>query len=316
MTAVEEKIRETAEKLLADGTVEVVLGYGPGTVPAKTTPSFARTADQAGRLVWNSFCENNLAKFLVKRSGKIAVVAKGCDSRALVALMRENQFQRDSIYIIGVPCSGMVDRRKIDKIMAGRELVSAVEEDGQIVLEGRGFKETLPLADLLHETCATCRHPNPVLYDTLVGEEVPVKDAPKYSAVDALEGLSAGERDAYFAREMQKCIRCYACRQACPMCYCTECFVDSTQPAWIGKTNDPGDTLLFHAGRAYHLAGRCVECGACDRACPMGVNQLLLIRKINKDVEDMYGYEAGIRVEDTPALSTFNPDDPQAFLVE
>ena len=316
MTAVEEKIRETANALLADGTVELVLGYGPGTVPLKTTPLFARTASEAGQLVWNASCENNLAKFLIKRPGKIAVVAKGCDSRALVALMRENQFGRDRIFIIGVPCSGMIDRRKVEKILAGRELIQAVEDGGRLVLEGRNFKESVLLSEVMHETCASCRYPNPVLYDVLVSDPVPAKDAPKYGAVEALEGMSAGERDTYFAGEMQKCIRCYACRQACPMCYCTECFADSTKPAWIGKTNDPGDTLLFHAGRAYHLAGRCVECGACDRACPMGVNQLLLIRKINKDVEDMYGYEAGIRVGDTPALSTFKPDDPQAFLVE
>jgi len=313
---VEEKIRETAQKLLAEDTVEVVLGYGPGTLPGRTTPLFARNAQEAGQLVFNAFCENNLARFLVKRPGKAAVVAKGCDSRALVALMRENQISRDQLFIIGVPCSGLVDRRKVEKFLAGREPARVEVQGDRLVLEGRGFAESVPLADYLHETCATCRHPNPVLYDVLAGEEVPAREAPKYTLVEAVEAMSAEERDAYFAREVQKCIRCYACRQACPMCYCTECFVDCTRPVWIGKTNDPGDTLLFHAIRAYHLAGRCVECGACDRACAMGVNQMLLIRKINKDVEEMYGFEAGLHVEDTPALATFKPDDPQAFLVE
>ncbi len=316
MKEVEAKIKETARRLLADGTVELVLGYEAGSVPLRSTPCFARTAADADRLVWDGTCENNLARYLVKRPGKTAVVAKGCDSRALVALMRENRFTRDQVYIIGVPCTGMIDRHKVAGILAGRELVRAAPAAGRLVLEGRGFTESVELSQVRHETCATCRHPNPVLYDVLAGEEVPVRDAPRYARVEALERLTAAERDAWFAREMAKCIRCYACRQACPMCYCTECFADCTRPVWTGKTNDPGDTLLFHAGRAYHLAGRCVECGACDRACPMGVDQFLLIRKINKDVEDLYGYEAGLKVEDTPALATFNPDDPQAFLVE
>ena len=316
MTEVAEKIRAKAAELLAGGTVELVLGYEKGTVPLRTTPCFVRDAADVGRLVWNGSCENNLAQFLIKRPGRAAVVAKGCDSRALVALMRENQIQRDQVFIIGVPCTGMIDRRKVEKILAGRELVEAAEEGGRLVLKGHGFTESVPLAEVVHETCATCRHPNPVVYDVLIGEEVPPKDAPRYTLVERLEAMTVAERDAFWAREMQKCIRCYACRQACPMCYCSECFVDCTRPAWIGKTDDPGDTLLFHAGRAYHLAGRCVECGACDRACPMGVNQFLLLRKINKDVEDMYGYSAGLRVEDTPALATFNPDDPQAFLTE
>ena len=74
--------------------------------------------------------------------------------------------------------------------------------------------------------------------------------------------------------------------------------MDSTRPQWIGKTTDPSDTLIFHLTRALHLAGRCIECGACERACPMGVDIRKLNRKLAGDVKELFGYEAGISLEE------------------
>ena len=131
---------------------------------------------------------------------------------------------------------------------------------------------------------------------------------------EEFESWSADERWAYFTREFERCIRCYACREACPVCYCTECFVDQSQPDWFGKSDDLSDVMAFHLVRIYHVAGRCLDCGACDRACSMHIDLRTLGRKLEKDVRELFEYEPGMDVESAPLLGTFRPDDPQAFI--
>jgi len=153
------------------------------------------------------------------------------------------------------------------------------------------------------------------MQDFLLGEKVAEStDVDEYADVKEFAAKSEEERWDYVTKELGKCIRCYGCRNACPFCYCRECFVDNTQPKWIGKTIDLTDTQLFHLVRAFHLAGRCVDCGACERACPMGVDLRMLNKKLEQDVEDMFGYKAGLSLEELPALSTFKPDDQEEFI--
>ena len=131
-----------------------------------------------------------------------------------------------------------------------------------------------------------------------------------------MESQSADERWDYFVSEMSKCIRCYACRGACPSCYCNQCFVDHNQPQWFSKTTELSDTIIFHLVRAFHVAGRCVNCGACARACPMGVDLMSLTKKIAKDMNELYGYTAGMDIEELAPFATFKEDDPQEFITE
>ncbi len=101
------------------------------------------------------------------------------------------------------------------------------------------------------------------------------------------------ERWNYFEELIAPCIRCYACRNACPQCYCPTCFVDESRPQWVGKSLDPTDTRTFHFLRAYHMAGRCTDCGACERACPMDIKVRQFTKKLEKDVKELFGYEVG-----------------------
>jgi len=309
-------IREAAKKLLDEKKVDVVIGFAPGSLPLRSTPCFVRRPEDAAGLLWNRSCENNLANYLRKRSDKAAVVAKGCDSRAIVELIKENQIDRENLFIIGVPCTGMIDRQKVARKLAGRELLAAEENGDNVILKGRDFSETVPAAELLHDSCLSCRHPNPVIYDLLVGEPLPEKEGVDFSDVNAFEAKSPAERRAYLTEEFSRCIRCYACRQACPMCYCEECFVDCSTPQWIGKSSEAQDNLLFQAVRVFHSAGRCADCGACERACPMGLKLHLLTRKMVKDVQELFGYDAGVNPEEKPALADFKAEDPQPFLIK
>jgi len=308
-------IRQTARKLLEENQVDLIIGFEDGTLPLCSSPCFIRNPDDVERLTWDSSCENNLARFLPDRKERVGIIAKGCDSRAIVGLLQENQMERDKLVILGVPCRGMIDRKKLESALEGKEVLEAEERDDTILVKGSDFEKVLPRADLLHQSCRVCRHRNPVIYDHLIGEKVPEsEEVDEYEDIKEFEAKSAEERRAYLTNAINKCIRCYACRNACPFCYCRECFVDNSEPQWVGKTIDPVDTELFHLVRALHLAGRCVDCGACERACPMGVDLRKLNKKLEKDVEERFGYKAGLDLEELPPLATYRPEDDQEFI--
>ena len=309
------EIRDIARKLLDDKRADLIIGFERGSLPLRSTPCFIRQSQEVGRLVWNASCENNLARYLPKRAEKIGIVAKGCDVRSIIGLIQEGQSTREQVFIIGIPCSGMIDRRKVEAKVDGKDILEAEERDKEVILKGYDFELSVRKDELLHNSCQTCSHKNPVIYDALVGDKIDEDGkVDQYEDIKEFEALSSEERWQSFTSEVSRCIRCYACRNACPLCYCQECFVDSSQPQWIGKTINPSDSAIFHIVRAFHTAGRCVDCGACERACPMGINLGKLTRKIEKDVEEFFHYQAGMSLEDIPPLATFNPDDPQEFI--
>ncbi|MDL2214278.1 hypothetical protein LJB76_01805 [Clostridia bacterium OttesenSCG-928-O13] len=267
-----EQMQKTAQKLLADGAVQMVIGYADTDVEGMGAPVFITDAADAARLVWNQRCVPNLASYLIGRAGKTAVVAKPCDVRAIVNLVVENQLSRDDVVIIGMDCPGMQNEK-------GEEL----------------------------KACGECRVNTPPVFDVHVeNADVKPKNADKKQAEkDLNESL---ER---FTEEMEKCILCFSCRQACYGCYCQTCFMDRGVPSWQADNPDMGSKMLYHLGRAMHLSGRCVECGACENACASGVDVRYLIREVTGFVDELYGYNAGLSLDETPAMLTYRPDDKE-----
>ena len=316
MQNIEGQLKDLAKKLLEEKKVDLIIGYEKGTMPLRTRPVFIKDAADVNKLVWNSSCENNLAVYLKTAKGKVAVVAKGCDSRSIVGLLKENQIEKDNVFVIGVSCEGVIDRKKIEDLLEGREVLESSEAGSQIIIKGDGFEEKVGKDKVLSEYCKRCKHRNPVISDELVGEKVSELEVDEYAEVKDLESKSADERWEYFSGQAEKCIRCYACRNACPMCYCPLCFVDQGMPGWFSKTPHPSDTLIFHITRAMHTTGRCIDCGACSRACPMNVELRQLTKKAEKDIKESYGHEVGLKVDESPPLATFEPDDPQEFMKE
>ncbi len=316
MQNIEGQLRELTKKLLEEKKVDLVIGYEKGTLPLRSRPVFIREAADTDKLVWNSSCENNLAVYLKTAKGKAAIVAKGCDSRSVVGLLTEKQIERDNIFVIGVPCEGIIDRKNVEDLVQGREVLESSETDSQIILKGNGFEEKVEKDKLLSESCKRCRYRNPVISDELVGQKASEPEVDEYIEVKEFESKSADERWEYFSGQAGNCIRCYACRNACPSCYCPICFVDQGMPGWFSKTPHPSDTLIFHIMRAMHTTGRCVDCGACSRACPMNVELRQLTKKAEKDIKESYDHEVGISVDEPPPLAAFKPDDPQEFMKE
>jgi ferredoxin len=162
----------------------------------------------------------------------------------------------------------------------------------------------------VQEHCQRCKERVPIFYDALVGEPPKLEVMEDgWSDVRELEALSPTERLVFWSREFDRCIRCYACRQACPGCYCFECLAEQVDPAWVSIAHQIPEKAFFHIMRAYHLAGRCVECHACDQACPMHIPLSLLNRKIAKEVATLFNYVAGGDPAIPPPLATFEKDE-------
>jgi formate dehydrogenase (coenzyme F420) beta subunit len=314
MVGYTERIREIALNLLKEEKVDVIIGFRQGSMPMMTEPCFVKRPEDVQSLVWNSNCRLNLAAYLPDRKEKIGIIAKGCDSRNIVNHLIENKIKREQLYIVGIPCQGMIDRKRIASRF-GQEIDWVTEKDGQVVVSGAGNEMVLEKAAVLQDNCMICTHHNPVIFDELVAESVSEPSSvDKYEDVRALEAMSTDEKWQFFEDMLSPCIRCYACRNACPLCYCPTCFVDESKPQWVGKSDDPTDTRTFHFLRAFHCAGRCTDCGACERACPMDIKVRLLTKKLAKDCYELFNWEAGLTTDQRPPLDTYKPDDPQLFI--
>jgi len=315
MERLREKMLEIALRVLVERKADAVLGFRRGTIPMMCQPILISSPERADQLHWDSFCSSNLANYLPRRKDRVAVFAKGCDSRNMVLQILENQIKREQLHIIGVPCQGMVDRRRVLAALDGHEPLAVSESNGLIRVSFGNFQKDLSRNEYLQENCAICTHRNPVFYDELVGDPVlEQSEVDRYQNIRAIEAMSDDERWLHFEELLSPCIRCYGCRNACPMCYCPTCFVDESLPQWLGKSIDATDTATFHFLRAYHLAGRCTDCGNCERACPVGIQVRQLTKKLEKDIRELYGYEAGLSLEERPPLDTYRPDDPQDFI--
>jgi ferredoxin len=301
--------------LLTENQVDAVIGFRKGTVPMMSQPVLITRPEDVDTLHWDSFCWVNLANYLPKRQGRMAVVAKGCDSRNIVVHMLENQVKRDQLFVLGIPCKGMCDPWKIARALKGREVMEVTEDGDRLLVKGHGFDESFTRADMLQDNCGICIRRNPVICDELMGEPVTEQEGiDRYADVQKLEAMGVDERWKYFQDLVAPCIRCYACRDVCPLCYCPTCFVDESQPQWLGKSIEPTDILTFHLLRAFHCAGRCTDCGACERACPMGISVRQFTKKLEKDVLEFYGYEAGMATDARPPLDVYRPDDRGDFI--
>jgi formate dehydrogenase subunit beta len=310
-----EKIRETAKKLLAEGKVDVFIGYRKGTVPMMNEPVLVSDPDKVGTLYWDSNCGLNLCNYLTKRTDRIGIVANGCNSRNIVTHITENQIRREQLYIVGIPCTGMIDHRAVIRAVKHKEIEEVQEDGDKFTVKGNGFEQTFEKIEFLQGNCITCTHHNPVEYDEMIADSVKEHEGVEaYKDVKKIEEMRPENKWGFFTRLIERCIRCYACRNACPLCYCPTCFVDESQPQWVGKSIDPTDTMTFHFLRAYHCAGRCTDCGACERVCPMGISMRQFTRKLNKDVQEFFSWEAGLSLDQRPPLDVYRQDDYNDFI--
>ena len=305
----QEVIREKAASLLRDGTVTRVLAWKRGELGYDVTPAVFTSEDQLSELVYNGFCGANMSKYTVKLShgeGKTAVFLKPCDTYSFNQLLCEHRIIRDNVYVVGIPCDGMLDEGKMKHLVP--ELLGA-EEDGETVhLTTYDDVLTTPRTELLLERCENCKSRRHVVYDELLGEDGEVLDSHRFDEVEHLEAMTPDERYAFWQGELS---RCNACRNVCPACTCEKCVFDNPESGVENKAAaNSFEEKLFHVIRAFHVAGRCTDCGECSRVCPQNIPLHLLNRKFISDINRLYGdYQAGETDNGRSPLVNFNKGD-------
>jgi ferredoxin len=162
-----------------------------------------------------------------------------------------------------------------------------------------GTVKELPTFDAVEQTVAT------------IPDAISAADQ---AMIDKLTAMSVTDRRAFWAAELGRCVKCYACRSSCPMCYCERCTMDSNRPQWIPVASHAIGNLEYHMVRAMHLAGRCVQCGTCGAACPVGIPVHLLTFFAEGTVRRQFGQRGGGSAKLDYAMSTFKPDDKETFI--
>ncbi len=312
-----EMLIDRAATLLNDGVVDRVYGWKAGEFSYDITPAlFADVESMKKEFVFGDFSGANFSKYLIKETrkqdaGKILVFLKPCDTYSFNQLLTEHRFDREKVYAIGIGCDGMVDIRKI-KEKVGDGIISVNSDGDKIVVETLydGVK-TLDKSELLYERCVNCKSKKHVAYDELLGEDGEVVDSNRFDEVAKLEKMSADERFAFWKNELSRCIRCNACRDVCPACTCEKCVFDNANSGVENKAiTDSFEEKMFHIIRAFHVAGRCTDCGECSRVCPQHIPLHLLNRKFIKDINGFYGeYQAGETVGSRAPLVNYTKED-------
>ncbi len=298
--------------------LDVVIGWQKGFDPIHATPLFMRTPEDVDKLVWGPLNVHNPATYLTGLRGKkVGVVVKGCDSRSVVELLQEKLIDRDKVVVFNMPCSGIVDVEKIGKSLeaagTGLGYVESVEAgNGTVTVTADGTAHAFKLADIAADKCLHCRYPAAVLSDHSLGESPTAAASANAEPADlaALDSMSLPERMAFWRYHMDRCIRCHACRNACPLCVCRDhCIAQSRDPLWISQNDSVTEKLMFQIVHAVHLSGRCTECGECQRACPMDIPILALKRQMNRIIWELFEYRAGTDLQATPPLLAFQVDE-------
>lgn len=309
----QEKLIARAKELLAEGKVQKVVGWRKGLFDYDVTPSvFTSAEDLENNFVFNEFCGANLSKYLVKITREIEikksttrmnntmakqrdpnaqdapipsevalVFLKPNDTYSFTQLLKENRITRDDVYAIGVPC--------------------------QDTLKGA-------------EPCGNCAGKKPVSCDEYIGVDPNAEVAQntaRMAEVEKLEAMSEAERFAFWKNEFSRCIRCNACRDICPACTCEKCVFDNNALYTSQKVAETSfEESLYHIIRAWHVAGRCTDCGECSRVCPENIPLHLINRKYIKDINEIYGeYQAGSDLETKAPMQSFKEDDAEPSIV-
>ena len=312
-----EALIEKAEQLLSSGTVDRVYGWKSGEFGYDVTPYLFKSAEEMKKdFVFGDFSGANFSKYLVKETrkgdGKVLVFLKPCDTYSFNQLIKEHRIKRENVYVIAVECLAKLNieaiKAKTDGIIKS---VEVVDKDVKVVTTSGEY--TLYKPEVVLSKCAVCNKTHQVKDEEIILHERPARDVNRFEEVEKLEAMTEAERFAFWKSQLQKCIRCNACRNVCPACSCIKCVFDNPASGISAKANDSEfEEKLFHIIRAFHVAGRCTDCGECSRVCPQNIPLHLLNRKFIKDIDGLYGeYQAGETDEGKTPLTSYTEGDKE-----
>ena len=258
-----EKVRQLIGDLLNSGEAEAVLALAKEH--GNVQPYLYKKNDGLDNLaLWPKYSMGPILQSIQAANPdmKLAVVARGCDDRALVELAKRNQVNLGNVKIIGLACT-----------------TAEAKE------------------------CA-CANPYPRNID--VGEKVAGIETT--DELTKLNGQDYDERLQFWKDIFSKCIKCYGCRNACPLCICEECVLEDD--AWVKAGEIPPPFPIFHLIRAYHLSDKCVECGECQKSCPMDIPLTSLYTMIRNEFKELFDYMPGADIDRKSPLATSLEEEP------
>ena len=260
-------ILERVRALMSEGVADRVLGWEAGESAYDRTPAFFNS-ENLDNLKYDFFCGCNVSKYLVAempKEGKVIALIKPCDSYSLNQLCTEHRVNREKVFALGVGCRGKIDVEKLRAM--GVKGITDIAEDGDMLKVTTLYGEkTVARKDALLDKCLSCKGKEHKGVDEVIGESEETTVGDKFGMVAKLETMTTDERFAFWRSELSKCIRCNACRNVCPACSCVKCVFDNPNTGVANKAAaDDFEENMFHIIRAFHVAGRCTDCGECSR---------------------------------------------------
>jgi len=264
-----EAVRDRARSPLASGAVNAVIAWRQGPLPGRAQPALFQRPEELAHLLVSGGTEVNLAVFLNRPEVR---------RRFPVALVARPADVRSVVVLIQ---EGQLKAEDVRPM--------AIDFESGELLPGDSVTDLLPW----------------------LKTHYPARDLTEKSLEPTaeIEGLPLPERWQYWKDQFSQCIRCYACREACPLCYCERCIVELNQPQWLEPSAHGRGNLNWNLIRAFHLAGRCTLCGACEDTCPVDIPLMTLNRMLARHVWEEFGHAAGLDPDAPPLLSTWRPED-------
>jgi len=293
------KLREIAAGLFEKDKIKYFIGYKNSGINPFVQPAVFKNAEECKELVFNSYCHYNLTaslKELMKEKGTIGILLKGCDARALNILLQQNQVSGSKILTVGIECNGQYDTKK-----------STAARSNDFEKNRENYFRT---------NCYNCVHPITFDYDYRIGgvKEINLEYRDKFSDVLQIEEMLEKEKQVFWKEQLGKCIQCYACRNICYACFCEDCIFDNKEIRISGRLKRIPDLYFYHIVRAFHIAGRCIDCGECERVCPVNIPLSLINRKIQKDLFEIFDFQAaGLTDQEKGPLLSFSANDPETL---
>ena len=320
---IEKNLKQLLHEVFKPG--DLIISWKKTYLPGQRIPAFIWNADEIDEIVFDSFCAASLAGYLnefnrreilpANFNGKIHITCKACDARSVMQLIADEQVKEEDINLIVLACDGIVDIHKVEQNLGGY-IKEITEENNTLRCVTKNNEEkTLENREYWMKKCSDTKNCDlPYYYGYyFVGEEKAYRQRIERmlhsEEVLPQDKMTPDEFSAMIRTELSRCIRCNACRNVCPACFCSDrCIFE--KPKMNVKMLDPEvsteNNVLYHMIRFHHVAPNCTGCGECERACPMNIPLHVFFEYVNRLMWKEFEFKPGKTNTERQKLLSYN----------